>query len=61
MDPEEKRIRELMADLDTFCFNHREADGNCEGCPFHTDATCPLHGFLLDCLSAIYNGGRNHT
>lgn len=57
MDSDERWIRKLMADLDTFCFNHREADGNCEGCPFHTDATCPLHGFLLDCLSAIYNGG----
>ena len=55
MDPKEKRIRELMADLNRFCLSHDMVEYNCEKCPFHKYKTCPLDDLRYKCLLAIYN------
>lgn len=55
MDPEEKRIRELMADLNNFCLSHDMVKNNCEKCPFGNYEDCPLCKFYIECSFAIYN------
>lgn len=55
MDPEEKRVRELMADLNRFCFSHNPIRDSCEKCPFHKYEACPVADFHYKCLLAIYN------
>lgn len=55
MDLEEKRVRELMADLNRFCFSHDPTGDFCEKCPFRKYETCPVGEFYYECLLAIYN------
>ena len=56
MDPEEKLVRNLMADLNSFCFDHKVTGHDCEKCPFAKYEDCPLADFYYKCLLAIYNG-----
>ena len=58
MDPEEKRVRELMADLNNFCLSHDMIKNDCKKCPFHKYEACPLADFYYKCLLAIYNKGE---
>ncbi len=55
MDRDEKRIRELIADLNAFCFDHEVTGEDCEKCPFYKYEVCPLNEFYMKCLLAIYN------
>lgn len=55
MDLEEKRVRELMADLNRFCFSHSLTGDFCEKCPFRKYETCPVSEFYYKCLLTIYN------
>ncbi len=55
MDLKEKRVRELMADLNSFCLSHGIPGDDCKKCPLHKYEVCPLADFYNKRLLAIYN------
>lgn len=53
MDLTEKRIRELMDNLNAFCLDHKVTGDDCGKCPFAKHEDCPLNEFYIKCWFAI--------
>lgn len=55
MDLTEKRIQELMDNLNAFCLDHKVTGDDCEKCPFAKYEDCPLNEFYIKCWFAIHD------